>query len=429
MKLLIGLLLALLGAVALTLVVYEDNGYVLIGYGYWTVQGSLALFVVLDLVAFLLLYLGVRTLAHVWRLPAKVHEWNERRAVLRARTALTRGLMHLAEGEWRAAEKSLVRFAAHSETPLLNYLAAARAAQAQGAHERRDHYLQRAHQSMPSADVAVSLTQAELQLAHQQLEQALATLMHLRTVAPHHAYVLKLLKTLYMRLGDWQALRDLLPELRRRKVESEERLRDLELEVYRALIAQEARDADPGRLERFWAELAKPLRSDESLLKAYVCAEIDRGRARQAEPVLREHLRKHWSEPLIAILGVIETDEPGRQLGVAEVWLQAHPTNSVLLLALGRLCLRDRLWGKARGYLEASVGAGPRPETYRELGALLEQLGENDKARESYRAGLELGTAGAAPSPAKVPRLLGTSLAAAHSAPPVEAFVRTGYSA
>jgi hypothetical protein len=37
---------------------------------------------------------------------------------------------------------------------------------------------------MPSADVAVSLTQAELQLADHQLEQALATLKHLRSVAP-----------------------------------------------------------------------------------------------------------------------------------------------------------------------------------------------------------------------------------------------------
>ncbi len=429
MKLLIGLLLALLAAVGLVLAVYQDNGYVLIGYGVWEIRGSLALFVLFDVLLFLALYLAMRTLAHAWRLPARMHEWQQRRAAQRARRALTRGLLDLSEGEWRAAEKALVRLVAYSETPLLNYLAAARAAQAQGAHERRDQYLQRAHQSMPSADVAVSLTQAELQLAHQQLEQALATLMHLRTVAPHHAYVLKLLKTLYMRLGDWPALRELLPELRRRKVEPDERLDELELEVYRALIAQEAHDGDTGRLERFWSELPKSLRAEESLLRAYVGAEIERGRGSEVEPVLREYLRKHWSEDLMAILGTIETDEPGRQLSVAEAWLQAHPSNPVLLLALGRLCLRARLWGKARSYLEASVGAGPRPETYRELGALLEQLGETDKARESYRAGLELGTAGSAPAPVKAPRLLGTSLAAAHSATPVETFVRPGYSA
>ena len=74
---------------------------------------------------------------------------------------------------------------------------------------------------MPSADVAVSLTQAELQLADHQLEQALATLKHLRSVAPKHTYVLRLLRRLYEQLGDWEHLRELLPELRRRKVEDD----------------------------------------------------------------------------------------------------------------------------------------------------------------------------------------------------------------
>mgnify|MGYP000727120986 CR=1 FL=1 len=47
------------------------------------------------------------------------------------------------------------------------------------------------------------MTQAELQLADQQLEQALATLKHLRSVAPKHTYVLRLLRRLYEQLGDY----------------------------------------------------------------------------------------------------------------------------------------------------------------------------------------------------------------------------------
>lgn len=62
----------------------------------------------------------------------------------------------------------------------------------------------------------------------------------------------------------------------------------------------------------------------------------------------------------------------------------------MLLLALGRLSLRNRLWGKARSYLEASIGASPRSAAYGELGRLLEQLGEQEAAREHYRKGLEL---------------------------------------
>ena len=119
-------------------------------------------------------------------------------------------MIELSEGRWRQAERDLLRYVEHSDTPLLNYLAAARAGQQQHAYERRDEYLHLAQSSMPSADVAVALTQAELQLAHQQHEQALATLTRLRAIAPRHTYALRLLVRVYQRLEEWEELRKLL---------------------------------------------------------------------------------------------------------------------------------------------------------------------------------------------------------------------------
>ena len=145
----------------------------------------------------LLLHLSLRVLSRLWHTPERVAEWRRKRRLQRAHRSLTRGLVELAEGRWKVAERHLTKHAEQSETPLINYLAAARAAQLQDEHARRDDYLHLAHESMPSADVAVGLTQAELQLAHQQYEQALATLMHVRSLSPKHNYVLKLLKKLY----------------------------------------------------------------------------------------------------------------------------------------------------------------------------------------------------------------------------------------
>ena len=179
MRWLFGMLAVMMASVALTLLVNKDNGYVLIGYGTWTLEASLAFFVLFNMLLFFLFYLTVRGIKGLWTMPHNVRTWNRHRLSRRARGYLTRGLVQLAEGRWHEAEKSLLRHAENSDTPLLNYLAAARAAQSQGAHERRDNHLLLAHESMPSADVAVGLTQAELQLAHHQMEQALATLMHL----------------------------------------------------------------------------------------------------------------------------------------------------------------------------------------------------------------------------------------------------------
>lgn len=407
MRLLFTALLAMAAAVGLALLVQEDSGYVLIGYKVWTLESSLAWFILMGVMLFGLLYFSLRLIANILTVPQRIRDWKNRRGMRRARRALNQGLVELSEGQWKGAEKHLLRYADQSESPLLNYLAAARSAQQQGAHERRDLYLQQAHESMPSADVAVGLTQAELQLAHEQLEQALATLMHLRSIAPKHAYVLNLLKTLYKRLEDWPQLRDLIPELRKQKVIDEAEQLQLEVIVYSGLLTQAAQATESDQLGQTWNQVPRNLRSNEGLIACYAQHLMKREQSTQAEALIRETLRRNWNEELIELYGRIEGPEPGKQLSTAEEWLSKNPRNPTLLLALGRLCLRCKLWGKARSYLEASIGAEGTPAAYRELGALLEQMEETDQALACYRSGLELQTECAAPIlPAKEGQLM-----------------------
>lgn len=388
MKTLITAFLGLLFAVVLTLWVKEDNGYVLIGYGHWTIEGSLALFSLAGTILFLLFYLGMRSLARVWGMPEQLREWNSHRRVARARHSLTLGLVELAEGNWKPAERHLLRYATQSDTPLLNYLAAARAAQLQGEHERRDDYLHLAHESMPAADVAVGLTQAELQLAHQQYEQALATLTHMRTISPKHSYVLRLLKRLYVDLGEWEKLEHLLPELHKSKAVNEQEFRELEIRTYRERL--ESMGKDPLALEQYWQAMPKPLRRQEVLLKTYIYLLSSLGKGSMLVPLVADALQLEWDPDLVQLYGRTDSGNAAAQLAQAEEWLKGRPQDADLLLALARLCLQNRLWGKARNYLEASIGISARAEAYQELGILLEQMDELDQARACFRAGLGL---------------------------------------
>ena len=390
MKTLIIGLIMLAVSVALTLAVKQDNGYILLGYGDWTVEGSLALFLLLNLVLFAVLYLVVRFILRLWAVPGRVHDWREQRGTRRAQQALTQGLVELSEGNWKGAEKDLVRFASKSDTPLLNYLAAARSAQQQGAHDRRDQYLQLAHESMPSADIAVSLTQAELQLAHEQYEQGLATLKHLRSIAPKHTHVLKLLKELYQRLGEWQALYDLLPELKKRKVIDESEQRSLELNIFRSKLNQAAQDENPQALISSWRNMPMPVRNNEMITTVYANHLLNRKQFNQVEVLLREAVSRQWSNDLVELYGRVWAEDGVKQLATAEGWLKEDDRNSALLLTLGRLSLRNKLWGKARSYLEASIGIEPSVDAYRELGALLEKMDESGEALHYFKAGLNL---------------------------------------
>lgn len=389
MKFLLFALLAVAGAVGLALLAQEDPGYVLLAWSDWTVETSLSLLVVVLVLGFALLYAGIRLLLGGIHLPGRMAHWSRQRRTARARRSTQQGMIALAEGNWKKAERLLNRDALDSELPLINYLGAARAAQKLGADDRRDDYLSRAHRSMPEAELAVGLTQAEVQLSSGQTEHALATLMHLRSVAPRHTYVLYLLKRLYERLGDWTSIHDLLPELRRQKALDESAADALEQRAHFELLGAAAASGDLAALRTRWEAVPKRMRGG-TLLATFATALDRAGESNEAERLLRDAIKQSWDPALVRLYGMVRGNDAEKQLLAAESWLANHERQPDLLLTLGRLSLRNQLWGKARAYFEASIGSEPRPETYCELGHLLNRLGEPDQARDCFRGGLEL---------------------------------------
>jgi len=385
---LVAALVLLLGAVSVAALLQHDPGYLYVDIGRWTLETTVAFALGVLAIVFILAYFGVRLAAVLLRTPRAWRRGARGRRTEKSRRGLTRGLIEMAEGRWEQAEKLLTRHAAESDTALLNYLAAARAAQQAGAYERRDRYLKAAIEANPEADVAVSLTQAELQLAHHQTEHSLATLTRLRSLAPHHTYVMKLLARLYAELEDWDRLAELLPELRRRRVLPAERLDALERAAALGRLSRDGTDLE--RLSATWESLTRRTRDDPEVVHAYAQLLTRAGGHAAAERRLRQVLGRQWDESLVRDYGLVQLEDAARQLDHAESWLHEHGRSPMLLLTLGRLCVRNQLWGKARIYLESSIAGEPRAEAYFELAQLLDQLGEVGAAREQYRAGLAL---------------------------------------
>ena len=394
MKTLFVTLLVAVATAILTHLYLTEHGFVLLAYGNRSLQMSLQYLIPLGIIALVALYLLVRFVIEVFTLPARLKTANRKRLAERDRKALQRGLMELAEGRFAKAERLLARSGRRSDTALLSALAAARAAQLQGAYERRDDYLRRAIESDPKADVAVSLTQAELQLDHEQLEQALATLNHLEQAAPRHGYVLRLLAQLHHRLEDWQALMELLPTLRRRKLLDEEELDRLEGDAVAAELAAAAHGGDADTLHAVWKRLPKTARKRGDLIALYAEALIKLGEHDDAGHVLRQALARHWDERLVDLFGEVEFANPDRALREGEGWIKQHGEDAALLLALGRVAAQAKLWGKARAYLDSSLAIQPRAATYYELARLAEELEERENADAYSRAGLKLAVTG-----------------------------------
>ena len=360
-----------------------DPGYVVINFRGYVVEMSVPV-----LVGFAVaLVLAVWLIRKIIIAPRRLGEAAGRYRSARSGQKMTKGMIAVAEGNLSRGEKMLGRAASTSDSPLFNYLQAARAAHLQGRDDRRDEWLRLAYKETPEAANAVLLTQAELQLDRGQNEQALATLRRLEEDSKDHAHALALMARLYFKLEDWDALAEVLPRLRKNT-----QIKPETLDTWNVRVLKEALDkaADAEMLDQTWKGVARKLRSDVTLLEAYYRGLMRVGLHDRAEKELAAALRSDWRSPLARLFGLVEATDTSKQLKRAEGWLKNHGEDPDLLLAAARLCLRNELWGKARSYLETVLSMRPTPEAYQEYGVLLTQMGEADAAADAYKEGLSM---------------------------------------
>ena len=372
-----------------------DPGYVAINFRGYLVEMSVPVLVSLVV----LLVISIWLVRRMVQAPRRLGEAAGRYRAGRAGQKLTLGMIEVAEGNFARGEKLLARGASTSDTPLFNYLQAARAAHLQGKDERRDEWLKLAYEQAPEAANAVLLTQAELQLDREQYEQALATLRRIEENSPDHSHALALLGRLYFRLQDWSQLANILPRLHKQNRVKQETLDEWSVRVHRENF-KKAPDGET--IIAQWKTVAKRLRADVNVLDAYYMSLMRVGLHEKAEKDLAAALKVEWRPPLVRLFGLVEGPNPSKQLKRAETWLAKHGEDADLLLASARLCLRTELWGKARSYLETVISLRPTPEAFQEYGRLLTQLGETDAAADAYREGL--GMVAESPLPA-IPHL------------------------
>ncbi|MFC3285615.1 heme biosynthesis HemY N-terminal domain-containing protein [Litchfieldella rifensis] len=365
-------------------------GYWLIRVGDTSLQTSFWFGLILLLAAFLALHFSLRVVARLRHPVSRLKVWNSRTRHRTAMRRTVRGLVALAEGRWKRAEKALVKAADDSSTPLVNYLSAALAAHYQGRYDQADTLLKRAHLSTEGADTAVGMVQAQLMLDRQQFEEALATLTRLDKQLPDHPQILKLLKQAYLSVNDWDGLRRLTPRLASQQLIAQEERQELEQRAYRELIVQAARNPnDIERVRNLWADMPDHLRGDVELVVLYAEALVRGGEEGIAERLLRHSLKEHWDHRLVLRYGLLNVDA-ARQLVYAEKWLQERPNDPDLLLTLGRLSLRNAYWGKAQEYFEASQRQRSSGVVCAELARLYANLGEHNKSQLYYRQSVEL---------------------------------------
>ena len=378
--------------IAIAYIAYSfGTGYVLLSFAELSIEMSLFFALGVLTIAYILLNYTLRMLRFIVGLPLYLRMRKKQRRAEHARQSLIKGLTHLIEGHFAIAEKALIKQAPMSDTSMLNYLMAAHAAQQLNAHDRRDGYLDQALKISADSEMAVTLTQAELQLANQQYGEAMVTLLHANHLSPKNDYVKKLLATAYQYAGNWQALESLLDEIRKNKLITAEAFRALEIDTYLGLLQSSTEEQNEQIAQSLWQRVPRDLKDNGRILQMYAELLLKLKKPADAESLVRSYLNKHWHEPLVMLFSEITSNKPQQQLEAAESWLPNHRDSAILLLVLGKLCLTNKLWGKARTYFETSLNIKPMADTYLQLAKLLDdKMQEPAKAQQLYQQGLKL---------------------------------------
>lgn len=377
----------------------EDAGYVLVNVGGYVVETNAIVLVVGVVLLFLLAGLAFRTIRGTVQAPRKMSQALARRKRDKARESFLDGIGKLYEARLQEAEVDLVRRAAHHDHAYLNYLAAAEAADGVAAADRRDHYLQLAIDANPGHEVPVLLKQADLQLAGGRHAEALATLTRLEELEPHHPGVQRRLVSVYEATHEWEALRELLQKVEGSTVLPAPRWDALMLQCQLQMLEAAGKHNALDSLKAAWSSVPKAFRSRAELVRAYARQLAAAGADSEAIAMVDAALKTGWDADLVLLYGDLRAADPVSQLAKVEQWIKRYEEKPELLFVAGRLCLRNRLWGRARSYLESSLDKRSSPDTYFALARLNEETQEPGKAMEFYRRGLELALATDSPTP------------------------------
>lgn len=361
-----------------------DPGYVGVRFGGYLVEMS---FPTLLLVLVAAYFVG-RLLMRAVRARSLLAAARLERRQERARRSLSRTVIELSRGDWAQAESTAIEGAVDSPSPVANYLLAARAAELQGARQRRDDLFARALETSPEDRGAVLIMQAETHLKRNEVKAARAVLEQLEASGEQNPRGLVLLARIYDQLGEWALLKELEPRLRSARGMAPAMVDKMLARTYVDQIKQVSTSNEVDAVRKMWEQVPSAYASRPELVVAYARAVMSCGDHVLAEKELIVLLQREWDDAAVNAFGEVESDDALRTLEEAESWLPAHPEDPSLLLACGRLCIRAELYGKARSYLETSLVIRPRLETYQLLASLLEQLGERDRAHQVLTAAL-----------------------------------------
>lgn len=372
-------------AVGLAMAGRFEQGHVIFIYTPYRVDMSLHMLVGIVLASFVVLYVLIRLIRVILKMPSRVSGYRARSKASKAQAALRDALGNLYAGRFSRAEKS-ARAAAllpdnRDSAGLIGALAAHRMRET----GRRDTWLK----SMTSEQWqdAKLMTLAEMQVDAHEPEAALAALNELETQGARRLRALQIGLRAHKEMKNWSEVLRIVKTLEKREAIRPIAAAQLQQQAAEHLLRERRHDGDA--LLACWQGL--PANARLAPRTADLAAELllKLERPSDARKIVEQALAEQWEPRLVRRYGACGGTDPLPLIQRAETWQAAHPDDGDLCFALGRLCIEQRLWGKAQSFLESALRLAQddalKVRVHRALARMHEALGNTDLANRHYR--------------------------------------------
>jgi HemY protein len=380
----------ILAAVAVGVALFARNstGYVVIVSAPYRIELSLNLLVFLVVAGYFAFYLLARLATTLVAIPARVHAYREERQRSRLRHSLNDALLAFFQGRYASAEKSAAAALLGDETKGVAAIIAARSAHELGRFSEREQFLDHAKGSTQELEQARLTTLADLLVSQGRHEEALAVLKDLSARDQRNLRLLRLRLQAEQALRQWDEMLATLSSLVKLGGIGPAEASAARRAAHLGNLNRKSQDSEA--LVAYWKQLPSEMRLDPAVAATAARYHLALGANAEAQAIIEQALEKEWNASLVALYGESAGTEAVPQIERAEKWLRLHARDPALLLALGKLCMKQGLWGKAQSYIEASLALEPTHDGHMTLASLMEQIGKPQEAVQHFRRSAEL---------------------------------------
>ena len=355
----------------------SDPGYVLLRWRGWQLETTV-------IAGAALVLLGWALLTVLWRALRWPFGALSRRHRRISRKRFSEGLIALIEGRHGEAERALARAARYPPLRAVALLVEAEAAWRRGEHERALEALDEATQHAPRA---ARVLRARVLRREGRAQEALALLVpeaETQRLAP--AGWMELAEAA-LAAGRLDRARAALDPLRASGTLSPRAYATFEARVLAAALEDASGAA---ALNALWSGLARGQRYAPGVVVAYARRAAVCGAGLAAQDEIETALASSWSPALVLAYADLDDGTLDARRRRAEQWLETHPNDASLLIALGRMAVRQQQWSRARDWLERAVALEPSSLGWESLGDTHAGLGDVTRAATCYRNALRL---------------------------------------